>query len=88
MADTEVIPTEFHTFYSNSLPLRPSTVLESSCQVFHNLDGFLLSVYCIRSVPTWVCEVAGGGEDGGFKFKREKRRDVHPITPSYGRLKF
>ena len=67
----------FHTFYTNSLPSRPSTVEESSCQVSHHLDSFLLGVDCIRCVPTWV---GGGGrrrERRLFKIFKEKGLGVH-----------
>jgi len=67
----EVTPTVpiFYTFYTNSLPSRPSTVEESSGQVSCH---FRLGVDPIRRVPTWVGGGGGGRQDGCFKFLKRK----------------
>jgi len=41
----------FHTFYANFLPLRPSAQAAKFPTI---LDRFLLVVYCITQVPTWM----------------------------------
>ena len=40
----------FYTFYTNSLPSRPSTVEESSCQVSHHFRWFFYSVFAVSGV--------------------------------------
>ena len=41
---------------------------------------------CFDQVTRWVPTLIGSGQDGGFKFKREKRRDVLGIVISYSSL--
>jgi len=73
----------FHTFYTNSLPSRPPTVEESSCQVSHYFREFFYSMLTVSGVfqHGWVVG-AGGGQDGDFKVLKGKVYGC--IRPSYG----
>ena len=64
-------------FYTNSLPLRQSTVEESSSLVSHHSDCFY-AVLTISGVfqHEWVVG-AGGRRDNDFNFLKEKGVGMH-----------